>query len=42
VERGMVNVRSLITHHFPLEQTNEAFRLVEGYGDGVVKAVICP
>ena len=42
VERGTVNVRSLITHHFPLEQANEAFRLVEGYGDGVVKAVICP
>jgi L-iditol 2-dehydrogenase len=42
VERGMVNLRSLITHHFPLERAAEAFRLVESYGDGVVKAVICP
>jgi len=42
VERGMVNLRSLITHHFPLERADEAFRLVESYGDGVIKAVVCP
>ena len=29
VERGMVDVRSLVTHHFPLEQADEAFRTAE-------------
>ena len=27
VEHGLVDVRSLVTHHFPLEQTGEAFEL---------------
>jgi threonine dehydrogenase-like Zn-dependent dehydrogenase len=30
----------LITHRFPMERTQEAFDLVAGYGDGVIKAVI--
>jgi len=30
----------LITHHFPFEETAEAFDLVAGYRDGVVKAMI--
>jgi L-iditol 2-dehydrogenase len=34
------NVRSLITHHFSLDQSQQAFDLVAGYQDGVVKAVI--
>lgn len=42
VERGMVNLRALVTHHFPLERADEAFRLVASYGDGIVKAVVCP
>jgi L-iditol 2-dehydrogenase len=31
---------SMITHRFSLEETQTAFDLVEGYKDGVVKAVI--
>jgi L-iditol 2-dehydrogenase len=33
-------IRSLITHRFPAERTAEAFDLVAGYRDGVVKAMI--
>jgi L-iditol 2-dehydrogenase len=42
VERGMVDLRSLVTHRFGLEQADAAFRLVEGYQDGVIKAVVRP
>ena len=31
---------SLVTHSFPLERVQEAFELVAGYRDGVVKAII--
>lgn len=37
---GKVNADFMITHHFPLEQTKEAFDLVAGYRDGVIKAMI--
>ena len=30
----------MVTHHFPFEQTKEAFDLVAGYQDGVMKAMI--
>ncbi len=40
VQNGFVDVRSLVSHKFPLEQTPEAFALNDGYGDGVVKVVI--
>ena len=40
VERGIVDVRALITHHFPLERAAEAFELVASLQDGVVKAMI--
>ncbi len=41
-ERGMVDLCALVTHYFPLERSEEAFRLVESYEDGVIKAVIVP
>jgi len=31
---------SMATHHFRLEQTQEAFDLVANYKDGVMKAII--
>ena len=37
---GKINADAMITHHFPLEQTQEAFELAAGYEDGVVKALI--
>lgn len=40
VSKGMVDVDSIITHHFPLTQAPEAFELVRQYQDGVIKAVI--
>lgn len=41
VQRGLVDLQSLLTHEFPLEEAEKAFQLVERYGDGVIKAVIC-
>ena len=32
----------MVTHTFPLVETQEAFDLVENYRDGVIKAVIQP
>lgn len=42
VRRGMVDFAGLITHRYPLEQAAEAYRLVESYADGVIKAAIYP
>lgn len=40
IETGAVNVDFMVTHRFRLEQTSEAFDLVAGYRDGVIKAMI--
>lgn len=40
VRAGTVQLRPLLTHHFPLERAAEAFELVAAVRDGVVKAVI--
>jgi L-iditol 2-dehydrogenase len=40
IRKGQVDVDFMITHHFPLERTQEAFDLVAGYCDGVIKAMI--
>jgi L-iditol 2-dehydrogenase len=42
VRQGMIDLRSLITHRFPLERSTEAFEIVGDYADGVIKAVIIP
>jgi L-iditol 2-dehydrogenase len=39
-ERGYVDLHSLISHHFPLERTPEAFALNVAYQDWVVKIII--
>ena len=41
VESGRVDVNFMVTHRFGFEDTKQAFDLVAGYEDGVVKAVIC-
>ncbi|HTP13880.1 MAG TPA: alcohol dehydrogenase catalytic domain-containing protein [Bacteroidota bacterium] len=38
--RGQVAMDSTVTHRFPLEKTGEAFDLVAGHRNGVMKAVI--
>jgi len=40
VNRGIIDVKSLITHRFPLERICDAFDLMGGYKDGIVKAII--
>ena len=40
IETGRVDVDPLITHHYSFDQTPEAFELVAGYRDGVMKAII--
>lgn len=40
VQAGMVDLQPLITHRFPLSRIGEAFELVSGYQDGVIKAVV--
>ncbi len=40
VEAGKVDVRTPVTHRFPLEKTNDAYDLVSTYKDGVVKAMV--
>ncbi len=40
IASGRINVRPLVTHHFPLEETPQAFELVSARRDGVVKAII--
>jgi len=37
---GQVDLRTMVTHTFPLEDIRDAFEMVDAYADGVVKAVI--
>ena len=40
VVTGKIDVEKMVTHHFSLNETPVAFELVEGYKDGVIKAMI--
>ena len=40
IASGKAKIDFMVTHHFPFEKTQEAFDLVAGYRDGVVKAMI--
>ncbi|HSR30206.1 MAG TPA: alcohol dehydrogenase catalytic domain-containing protein [Anaerolineae bacterium] len=40
VQSGLVDVKPLATHLLPLERIEEAFEMVAGYHDGVLRAVI--
>jgi len=35
-----IDVKTMVTHHFPFTRTQEAFDLVTDYRDGVVKAIV--
>jgi L-iditol 2-dehydrogenase len=40
MNNGKIDVGNMVTHRFPFENTKEAFDLVAGYNDGVMKAMI--
>lgn len=40
VKSGKTDVEGMVTHNFSLEETAKAFDMVEGYKDGVIKAMI--
>jgi L-iditol 2-dehydrogenase len=40
MEKGVINIDNMVTHRFPFRSTKEAFDLVAGYKDGVMKAMI--
>lgn len=40
MKNGKINVSNMVTHRFPFSGTKEAFNLVAGYEDGVMKAMI--
>ncbi len=40
METGQIRIEGMITHRFPFSKTKEAFDLVAGYSDGVMKAMI--
>ena len=40
IDDGSIDVDFMATHHFPFERTKDAFDLVAGYKDGVIKAMI--
>jgi L-iditol 2-dehydrogenase len=40
IAEGQIDVSPLMTHRFALEQGREAFELVAGYRDGVIKAIV--
>jgi L-iditol 2-dehydrogenase len=40
MSNGKIDVSNMITHRFPFKSTKEAFDLVAGYNDGVMKAMI--
>ena len=42
LEKGILDMRTFVTHHFPISKSQEAFELVNNYQDGVIKAVIHP
>jgi len=40
MNNGKIDVSNMVTHRFPFKNTKEAFDLVTGYRDGVMKAMI--
>jgi len=40
MDSGLIKINNMVTHRYPFEKTKEAFDLVAGYKDGVMKAMI--
>lgn len=41
LQRKHIDLDALVTHRFPLNEVQQAFEMVAGYRDGVMKAMIC-
>ena len=37
---GEINADPMLTHHYPFDKIQDAFELVAGYREGVVKAMV--
>ena len=42
IANGQLDTTPLITHHFPLDRIDEAYRLFESHADGVIKVALTP
>jgi L-iditol 2-dehydrogenase len=40
ISKGCIDPQPMLTHRFPLEKIQEVFELVEGYRNGVIKAIL--
>jgi L-iditol 2-dehydrogenase len=40
MKSGRIGIRNMITHRFPFDRSKDAFDMVAGYSDGVMKAMI--
>jgi threonine dehydrogenase-like Zn-dependent dehydrogenase len=40
MNNGKIDVGNMVTHRFPFKNSREAFDLVAGYYEGVMKAMI--
>jgi threonine dehydrogenase-like Zn-dependent dehydrogenase len=40
--RGKIDVKALVTHRFPLEETPDALKLLESGAPDLVRAVVVP
>ncbi len=40
MENKIIEPQAMVTHHFSLEESQQAFELVDSYSDGVLKAII--
>jgi L-iditol 2-dehydrogenase len=40
VQSGLVDLKPIATHTYPLAQIDQAFELVAGYDGGVLRAII--
>jgi L-iditol 2-dehydrogenase len=40
IAEGHIDTVPMLTHHFPLDAIRDAFELVAGYREGVIKAMI--
>lgn len=42
VAEGRIDVKSVVSHRFPIDQAPEAFAMQAAYADGALKTLICP